>query len=248
MVNIDQHISVSQLTTWLRCPKQYEFRYMLGFKLPPKGALARGSACHKAWETDHKHKMETKQNLPISDILDVYSTKFEEIALGAEFDDDKGAVKDQGAAMTKIYHERVSLHVQPVAVENEFEIEIGGHIVKGIIDLETDKGEVRDAKTAGKKKSNIPMDHQLQMAVYSRARPDAKAFMLDTAIVNSKSDLETLTLTRTDLPQQRLDSFLNVFGESLIKGFFPPTQPDNWACSEKWCGYWHQCKYGAGNT
>lgn len=247
---MSEHISASQLNLWLRCPKAFEFRYMLGMKTPPSGALARGSACHKAWEADHRNKMITKQNLPMEEILDVYSLSFESSATGADFKgEDRGAMKDQGVAMTKIYHEEVSRNIQPVAVEEEFAIKIGDHKVIGFIDVETDAGEIRDAKTAARRKSNIPMDHQLQMAIYSRAKPTAKTFILDNAIsANGKSAaVESLTLTRTDLPNRRLNSFLNAFGESLLKGLFPPTNPDNWCCSEKWCGFWHMCSCGGGS-
>lgn len=245
----DAHISVSQLNMWLRCPKQYEFRYLDGLILAPKGAMARGKACHAAWEADHRHKMVAKENLPLEAVLDAYSDSFEqamtEVDLGK--DEVKGDIKDQGVILTQVYHEKVSTRVQPVAVEEFFEIEVAGHAVQGYIDLETDLGQIRDAKTAAKRKSEIPMDHQLQMAMYSLAKPEAKTFVLDTAVATSKAaDVETLTLVRDELPLRRLGSYLDAFGESLLRGHFPPTNPGNWQCSQKWCGYWNHCKHGGG--
>lgn len=245
---MDSNISSTQLTTWLRCPKQYEFRYIQGFRLPPRASLTRGSSCHKAWETEHRHKMATKEDLSIEQVLDVYNDEFEKRAVETVWDDeDKGKVKDSGVKMTKVYYENVSTKVQPIACEESFKIELCGHEVTGVIDLETDKGEIRDAKTSSRKKSSIPVDHQLQMAFYAEARPSARRFVLDNAIATSKNaELESLTLTREDLPKQRLENYLSAFGESLMKGNFPPTAPDNWCCSEKWCGYWNQCPFGSG--
>ncbi len=244
---MSEHISVSQLTTWLRCPKQYEFRYLEEIKLPPRSALTRGSAGHKAWEADHWHKLQTKENLPLETVLDVYSSDFDTRAVGTEWqpDEDAGKIKDVGVRMVTIYHENVSKKIQPIAVEQPFEVEMDGHIVQGVIDLETDKGEIRDAKTAGKKKADIPVDYQLQLSIYARAKPNAKKFILDTAIATEKkTEIETLTMTRADLPLRRLGNYLQAFGEALIRGYYPPTNPGNWCCSEKWCGYWNMCPFG----
>lgn len=247
---MSEHISANQLSTWIRCPKQYEFRYLLGYKLPPTGALTRGRACHRAWEADHRNKIETKKNLPLQNILDIYSGEFDASAPETEWnpDEDKGKVKDTGTKMVEVYHCKISKQVQPIACEEPFEIEIQDHVVQGVIDLETDQHEIRDAKTTSKRRPYIPMDHQLQMTIYSRAKPKAASFILDNAIVTQKeTDLETLTLTRSELPQKKLDLFLESFGQSLTKGYFPPTNPDNWWCSQKWCGFYRICKFGAGD-
>lgn len=243
---MDDHISASQLSTWLRCPKQYEFRYMQGLKIAPKSALTRGSAFHKAIETDHRQKISTRENLPIADVLDAYSDAFEQMATETEWDKNPGEVKDQGIKMTQVYHESVSRVIQPVAVEEESNIIIDGQLVKAIIDLETEDGAIRDAKSAGAKKSEIPVDHLLQMAIYSHAKPNATRFILDNAIVtkSGKSELESLTLTRAELPYSRLSAYLEDFSDSIIKGVFPPTNPSSWVCSAEWCGYWDKCSCG----
>jgi len=32
---------------------------------------------------------------------------------------------------------------------------------------------------------------------------------------------------------------------AIKTGIFPPTNPDSWWCSEKWCGYWDDvCPFG----
>jgi CRISPR/Cas system-associated exonuclease Cas4 (RecB family) len=51
------HVSVSQLKTWLRCPRQYEFRYIRGVdaEVVPH-ALAFGSAYHAALAAYHREK------------------------------------------------------------------------------------------------------------------------------------------------------------------------------------------------
>lgn len=246
---MDEHISSSQLTMWMRCPKQYEFRYIKDVKIPPRISMARGTSAHRAWEVDHLQKVQSKENMAIDDVKSVYSDEFDKRATEIEImpDEDAGKIKDEGVRMVEVYHENISKRVQPIAAEEPFTIDLHGFQMKGVIDLITDAGEIRDAKTSSKKKSEIPFDHYIQMAIYAKAKPEYDNFILDNAIVSpKKSELESLTLNRSDLPFDRVERYMEAFSESLTKGIFPPTSPDAWVCSAKWCGYHTMCPYFTG--
>ena len=45
------HLSASAIGTLLRCPRQYEFRYVKGVIIPPGKTLATGSIFHKTTHT-----------------------------------------------------------------------------------------------------------------------------------------------------------------------------------------------------
>ena len=49
----------SHLSCLMRCPAQYEFRYVKGIIVPPAKALHIGTATHKAVAHNLKHKAET---------------------------------------------------------------------------------------------------------------------------------------------------------------------------------------------
>lgn len=249
---MDSHVSASQLSTWLRCQRQYEFRYMHELIMPPKSAMTRGSAFHKAIETDHKYKAVTRENLATEAVLDAYSDEFDRLSPETKWDpeDNQGAIKDCGVWMTELYHNEVSTKIQPLTVESEFNIEIGGHEVKGFIDLETEDGSIREAKSTGSRSFIGKIDHLLQLSVYSSARPDAKKFYLDNAMVSptgKSRELITLTYLRGELPLSRLHAYLDAFSSSLKTGTFYSADPNSFACSEKACGYWNICKFGGGN-
>ena len=61
----DPHISVSALEMHQRCPKQYEFRYVEGMKIPPGIALIRGKAFHSGVAHNYKQKIESAKDLPL---------------------------------------------------------------------------------------------------------------------------------------------------------------------------------------
>ena len=61
----NRHLSVTQLKMFLRCPLQYEFRYIKGLKVPPVEAMTLGKSIHSTLEENYKQKIETKKDLPI---------------------------------------------------------------------------------------------------------------------------------------------------------------------------------------
>jgi hypothetical protein len=63
-------ITQSMLGMFLRCPHQFERRYLRGEIIPPGIAARRGSATHKAAQLNHEQKLHTKEDLPVSDLQD----------------------------------------------------------------------------------------------------------------------------------------------------------------------------------
>ena len=65
-----ESIHQSMLGMWLRCGVQFERRYIREEVIPPGIAARRGTAVHKAAEINHKQKLSTGKDLPISDLKD----------------------------------------------------------------------------------------------------------------------------------------------------------------------------------
>jgi putative RecB family exonuclease len=70
------HVSVSQLKTWLRCPRQYELKYIRGAEpeLVPY-ALVFGSAFHAALAAHYGEK-QAGRALTAGELVDVFSTSW----------------------------------------------------------------------------------------------------------------------------------------------------------------------------
>src|SRR5271157_2952048 len=64
-------ITQSMLGMFLRCPHQFERRYLRGDVIPPGIAARRGSATHKAAQLNHEQKLHTQTDLSAGDLQDV---------------------------------------------------------------------------------------------------------------------------------------------------------------------------------
>lgn len=122
-----QHLSFTQITMYLRCSMQYYFRYVLGIKTPPEIPLASGKGLHAALEWNARHKMKTKEDMPLDDLkdmtADMLDIELNEIEGQAA---EKGEAKDESIAQVALFRLRDAPSIQPLAVEYPFTLIIPG--------------------------------------------------------------------------------------------------------------------------
>jgi hypothetical protein len=173
------HVSVSQIKCYLRCPRQYRFRYVLGAEpefIP--ASLVLGSAVHEGLAAYYRSVMATGD----SPEQDVCRAAFYGTLVG--FRKNKLPIKDgegieaQGEALLKVFYETV--YQDPpnvVGVEVPFTIELPdpttGEILEealvGALDLvvrEEQKHVVGEHKTAAKKWSKDQIKNDGQLSAY----------------------------------------------------------------------------------
>lgn len=122
----DPHWSFSQLGMYLRCGMQYYFRYVKGLKMPPGLPLASGKAMHEALEYNGKHKMSKGIDMPVADLNDVLVSSHDKFVKELEDVDKKGAGKDKDESLGTLglYRRTQAPHIEPIAVEHPFRIEL----------------------------------------------------------------------------------------------------------------------------
>ncbi len=103
----NRHLSVTQLKMYLRCPLQYEFRYIKGMKIPPAGVMTLGKSIHSTLEENYRQKIETRQDLPLDFWTDYFSDTWQKSLEETVFEKDEkpGDMKDDGIKLIKTYHE-----------------------------------------------------------------------------------------------------------------------------------------------
>lgn len=149
-------ISHSQVSMALRCMKQYYFRYCMGMKVPPSGALHLGKSFAKSMERNFVQKQRSRTDLPIEEVLDYYGHVFDYGRVNEEIDwgkEDPGEVKDEGYLLVGGYMEQVAPGVQPIGVEEKEQ----RHVVSDelppfyvVLDLIEEREFGIDHKTASK--------------------------------------------------------------------------------------------------
>ena len=244
-----KHLSASQINTYLRYPMQYYYRYIRDLKLPPKSVLTLGSSVHAGIAHNYTQKKETKKDLKIDEVLDAYSQSWELGIKETEWQKDElpGKIKDQGIDVLKVYHQEISPKIQPIEVEQKYEINFGNvdYTFVGYMDLLDDKGRIVDHKTTARTPSKISSDHRLQLTGYSLLHlvskgKQEKKVRIDYMVKNCKAKVVTLEdkIRRADI--DRLLKLMGYVSKAIEQKMFYP-QPHNFMCSAKNCGYWELC-------
>lgn len=239
------HVSHSQIGMWLRCPKQWEYRYVQGLKVPPSGALIEGRCYHETLERNFKQKIVTREDMPLDDCLDAFSLAWDASLLEEEFIDwergDPGRVKDEGIGLVKEYRLTTSPSVLPLKVEETHVSEVAGVKFVCIVDLEDVSLAVIDHKTSARKYIQDDVDKDIQAS--------AAAFVLNRGIVfynhvAVKTKTPQIQIVKTYRTRSDIDWWATMAAQVVAQmrtGIAPP-RPTGWWCSERFCGYYEQCR------
>lgn len=250
----------SQIGMFFRCPEQFRRRYIEEEIIPPGIAARIGSGMHKGAEYNHKNKLLTGKDEPLSVCQDAARDEYRRLIFdyGVFFPKDElPSAKQQlsqgvdvTVGLTKSYHKNLAPLVHPILVEKKIylkdpDIEIP---FVGTVDLLAHPNWLADMKSAAKKWPENRIKSDIQVTLY---RELIKA---ETGKYPSKMTVEVFTKTK-EFRHQTLEAertgqdwiLLKKRVQSMLKmikaGCFPPGDPGSWICSAKWCGYWQSCPY-----
>jgi CRISPR/Cas system-associated exonuclease Cas4 (RecB family) len=174
------HVSVSQVKTYLRCPRQYQMRYVIGAEpeFVPRN-LVLGSAVHEGLAAYYRSVMETSES-PEQDVGLAALHATLEAAKKNRVPLEKGGedLEALGTALLRVFYETV--YQEPpvvVGVEVPFAIDINdpatGEVLEekliGALDLvvrESERHIVVEHKSAAKKWSQDQIQHDIQLSAY----------------------------------------------------------------------------------
>ena len=241
-VTID-HLSASQAGMWLRCPRQYSFRYWDGIKIPPSGALVLGSSYHKALEINYSQKIETKTDMPVDSVLDAFSDDWEKRLEDEESISWEGAIigqmKDQAAGLIQAYQVEIAPTIYPTMVEHRCEAVVGGVPFVGIIDL-VEGQHIVDHKTAAKSWTQDKLDSDIQATAYAFLMPSLSEINFHIAVKTIKPKIQILSTQRGAGDVLWWCQLVSQVIMQIQHGVAPPN-PTGWHCSPTMCGYWQLC-------
>lgn len=256
------HVSISQLKCYVRCPRQYQLKYVLGVPAAfVPVALAFGSAIHAAL-AGHYQALHAGQRLALPELISIFRdawTKFASGPVPLQADDDAdGDLVDRGVAMLRAFTAsaaKTPVHV--ASVERTFSVELNDpdsgerleERLVGAFDLVVKEGErfiIVEHKTAAKRWSADQLRYDFQPTAYKLA-----GRKLDFGDVGLRFQI----LTKTKLPAVHVedierdayaedDLLRTVIGvlRAIDAGGFWPNR--GWQC--KSCQYAHACA-GAGS-
>jgi len=185
---LPEHVSVSQLQTFMKCPRQYQQEKVLGLATRTTEALFVGTAVHIGVENALRLKIDTGLDLESAKAVDKFTESWWPSALQAERElasedvlwdtvedpENPGTpfgearAKHRASQMFGTYVRDVLPRLEPVAVEEEFLYPIPECPVpiRGRVDVRTKSGVI-DLKTSANRKSKLEPSWMLQAAVYN---------------------------------------------------------------------------------
>lgn len=249
------HLSASQVNTYLTCPMRYYFRYCEGERVKPKGALTLGSSFHSAVGWNYSEKIDTHEDLPVEEVLDFFSDDFDMRTPDTEWDgEEPGSFKDRGAGGLELYQAEVAPIVQPAAVEQAFTMKMSNKpwSFKGILDVLDENQVIVETKTTSRRTSKPKPEHLLQATAYATGfrcqhRQQEGGVRLDYVVAIQNPELISFPVA---IEETDITFFLNQISRvaHAIEQEVWIANRASFLCSRKWCGYYQLCEKQVGGT
>jgi CRISPR/Cas system-associated exonuclease Cas4 (RecB family) len=253
------HISVSQLKSFIQCPRKWSLAYIHGvvpqFRPIP---LVFGTAWHEAIG----FHLTTSTKAKPADRDEVKAIFRERLSIAVEgervpvlFDegDDLGKCIDLGVKMLDVFADRVELPDRVIGVELPFSLEITDPEFGDVLDIpligaldalviNDGVSQVWELKTAKRKWSADMLEFDLQPTAYGMAAEqlgyDDPDLILLVATKTTRPDVQIERLVRTKADRDDLRVTAQSVTAAISAGIDHPIR--GWAC--KGCPYAHACK------
>jgi CRISPR/Cas system-associated exonuclease Cas4 (RecB family) len=207
------HLSVSQLKTFLQCPRKHKLQY-IDRVLPQFRPIA--LAFGTAWHDAIGHHLSTSTKAAPADRDELKAIFRDSLAIAVKsdgvpvlFDDDEtlGSATDLGLKMLDTFVERVELPDEVLGVEVPFSLQLvepnhGDRLDRPLIGaldaivMKDDKPEVWELKTSKKKWSADQRDYDLQPSAYEIAAEE---------LGHHGADVVLLVATKTKTPAVQVE-------------------------------------------
>jgi len=235
------HLSYSSVTSYLQCGKKWKYRYVEKLQEESGDALQFGSAWHKMLSAHLKTRTPLNEWWQENGIEQVDIASFD---LGTKM-----------LTSTDIVTTIQGLQVDRESLDMKSELTVSGVPVPiiGYIDAIGIDGVPIDFKTASKKWTQDQADTSLQPTFYLASLEQMGLITLPAKfryIIFTKTKypaVQILETTRTHQDVFNLHGLIGEVWQSIAKETFLPTDPSNWWCGAKYCGFWEVCDYGGKN-
>ena len=168
----------------------------------------------------------------------------------------QGEAVDEAVDMAGHFHEVAAPNINPVAVQKEYRVTPNPEVLPvalvGFTDVE-EADTIRDVKTTTKAMAAGLEHRDQQLTTYAMLRqaetgviPAVVGLDVIKRTPTGKMGYEWRPSTRDILDVHEMVDRMVAIVKAIRVGSFPPTDPGNWSCSERWCGYWNICPYVRG--
>jgi len=247
-----KRLSYTHISTYLKCPRQYKFKYIDKIKVPKSGTLFQSIVMHDTIAQNYSQKINTKKDLSVNKLKEIYTSDYDETLKRENIDfngKDPETIKAQALGLLEVYHKVIAPQVQPLYVEKWFTVSLGDdfpYVFSGRWDVIDENGIIIDNKAAGKTPSQKDIDKDLQLTGYALAyrlmfSEIEKELRIDAMIkLKTPKAVQIVTKRDNDDCQWFLGLVENIAFAIDREAFYP--NPNGWHCGEDYCDYWDRCR------
>jgi CRISPR/Cas system-associated exonuclease Cas4 (RecB family) len=247
------HISVSQIKTFIACPRRYTLQYFDLIKPDFRPiALAFGTAWHAAIGQYLQHGTTTDETSEVFREVLARAVRDDEVPVLFEDEEDLGECIDLGVRMVDVFIGRVPRPDEVLGVEVAFSLDLpdprtGEPFTMpliGAIDalvVDNDRACVWELKTGKKRWTADQLEYDLQMTAY---RMGARVHDIDDAalqvVITTKAKTPAVQIervTRTDRDERELANVMHGVLRAIHAGVEHPVR--GWQCRS--CPYAGRC-------
>lgn len=171
---VQSNFSYTQLETFIRCPLQYKYHYVLKIPTPPTAALAFGDSIHKTLQFFYQEFLEDRK-IGLNRLMDLYKKNWMPAGYSSKKHEER--MKSEGEKILKVYFKNYHhANLDIASIEKPFKIKVTSDTnIVGKIDrvdkLDDGTIEIVDYKT-GKKPTERELKKNLQLSIYAMAATD----------------------------------------------------------------------------
>lgn len=250
------HWSYSQLNTYLRCPLQYYFQYIIGLPRPfvPTG-LALGSSIHSALAYYHSH-LQAGSPVPADEVYqsfrDAWQTRMTHENIRFQDDENEDEILAQGIGLLQTYLQEpppeniVAVEqemIAPLITSNGEVLEKPLVAVADLIRRDANGLQIDDFKTSSRAYSDLEGETSLQASCYAHMAHEVfgefPRFQYTVLIKTKKPRVQRIEVTRTTDHLERLGDLVQTVERAVeAEIFYPVETPLN--CSS--CPFRKPCR------
>ena len=235
-------LSFSAISTYKNCPLSYKFMYV--DKLPTKRTpvLSFGTSLHAALEKFYAVTVPKPPSL--EELLGHLTQTWEKAGYSSEAEEQQ-YFEHAKQVLTNFYHSNASQFQIPAAVEQRFEVELDGHVLRGIIDrldkLPAGGYEIIDYKTGRNIPPKYRVDSDLQLSIYYLASKELWGIEPEKLTLYFLIPDQRISTTRNETDARRTRNIIGSVAENISKdganGTFKARE--NPLCP--WCDFQNRC-------
>lgn len=264
-----EFLSHSQVNLWFTCGERYRRRYILRQDRGRSSNLAHGSLVHSIVEEMLTRKMTTGQIMTVDEVQDTITDKLAGIEDPDVWDPkipDVGVLERSARELSLLYHAEKLPDARPKAVElrvsgmlndrvpfrgyidmvdgNPMDPASDGPFPEGVAPGFNPGDAVRDLKVTGRNYGPHRVENSLQLTLYADlVGVDHVGYdlLVETEKLRKQS-LKVHDSIRSPGEKEHARDVVENVAKAISAGIFPKTDPESWACSEKWCPFYSDCR------